>query len=391
MVGGLFVLSMITYIDRAAISSAINSIRAEMRFGEREAGWVFSAFAFGYALAQVPAGMLADRLGARRALALVVVVWSGFTAMTGAVHSLGVLLAVRALFGIAEAGAFPGSARAIANWLTPGQRGLANGILFSGSRVGAALAFPLLAGLMAQFGWRGAFGVLGLAGALWAAAWWWFYRDPAANLATPAPVRGSFRFSPQLGLAMVQYFAENFTFFICMSWMLPWLQQRFSLSPMEAARYAMIPLLAGASAQWAAGLLVDRLYGMRRWRPWSRRLPAMTGFALAAAGLIATAQAPSPGAAVFWLAVTTFAADLTIAPSWAYCADIGGPHTAALSGAMNMVGNFGSVLSGLAFPVLSQWTGSSSSYFYTAAALNVAAVCCWWRMISPEPPTAAGD
>ncbi len=82
------------------------AIRGELGFDDRRAGLVFSAFAFGYALAQIPSGALADRFGPRRMLAGVVVLWSVFTALTGAVTSVGVLILVRALFGIAEAGRF---------------------------------------------------------------------------------------------------------------------------------------------------------------------------------------------------------------------------------------------------------------------------------------------
>lgn len=384
---GLFFLSLITYLDRAAISSAMAAIRGELGFSQESAGAVFSAFAFGYALAQIPAGMLADRWGPRAVLASVVVGWSAFTALTGAVHALGVLILVRALFGIAEAGAFPGSARAIANWLPPKDRGLANGILFSGTRLGAALAFPVLVELQQRIGWRQSFVVLGAIGVLWALQWWLFFRDrPAGHDASaPQPVERSSSspwFSPMLGLAMVQYFAENFTFFLCLSWMLPWLQQRFPLTPQQAALYAMIPLLFGGCSQWATGWLVDRLYRASHWRPWSRRLPAMCGFLLAIIGLLIAAAAEMPSLAVVGLTLATFGSDMAIAPSWAFCADIGGKNTAAISGAMNMVGNFGSVLSGLAFPWLAALTGTATSYFVVAAGLNLVAIGCWWKMRS---------
>ena len=110
-------------------------------------GAVFSAFALGYALAQIPAGWLVDRVGPRLMLGGVVSLWSALTALTGTVSSLGVMLAVRFWFGVFEAGAFPASARVFYNWLPSSERGRANGIIFSGSRLGAALAFPLMAWL----------------------------------------------------------------------------------------------------------------------------------------------------------------------------------------------------------------------------------------------------
>ena len=131
----LFVLSLITYIDRVAISSAKAPLAADLSLSDQAMGWVFSAFALGYAMAQIPAGWFADKFGPRRALTAVVLAWSLFTALTGGAQGLTVLVIIRFLFGVGEAGAFPGSARAIFNWLSPSERGRANGILFSGSRL----------------------------------------------------------------------------------------------------------------------------------------------------------------------------------------------------------------------------------------------------------------
>lgn len=112
VVAAVFVLSFITYIDRAAISTAKGPMAAELSLSSQAMGAVFSAFALGYAIAQIPAGWFADRCGPRIALAALVALWSLFTALTGAVSGLWSLLVIRFLFGMAEAGAFPGSARA---------------------------------------------------------------------------------------------------------------------------------------------------------------------------------------------------------------------------------------------------------------------------------------
>ena len=384
---GLFVLSLITYIDRVCISSAQGAVAGDLNLSGQQMGAVFGSFALGYALAQVPSGWLADRIGPRLALALVVIVWSFFTGLTGAVQSLGAMLAVRFLFGVGEAGAFPGSARAVFNWMSVGERGRANGILFSGSRIGAALSFPLLAWMLANYGWRRSFVFLGVAGVVWAVVWLVWFRDHPEKSDSPAKPDvdhaeqsfGAVFRSPAMMLAMFQYFAGNFTFFICLSWMLPYLKDRFSLSDAAAARYAMMPLLFGATAQWVAGFAVDRLHASS-WRAWSRRVPAISGFILAVAGMIALTIAGSPAAAATCFALAAFGADLTISPSWTFCQDIGGRNSGAVSGSMNMVGNFGSFASSIAFPWLIALTGSADAYFLLAALLNVAAIVCWLWM-----------
>jgi ACS family glucarate transporter-like MFS transporter len=327
---------------------------------------------------------------ARAALAAVVTAWSGLTALTGAAWSLWSLVAIRFLFGVGEAGAFPGSARAICNWLPVGERGRANGVLFSGSRLGAALSFPLLAWILSRWYWRTAFFLLGSIGVVWAAVWLFWFRDhPAKPLPMKGPsggrsitLREVFR-SRAMALAMVQYFASNFTFFICLSWMLPYLKKQYQLADREAALYAMAPLLLGATSQWVAGWMVDRLY-LSGWRRWSRRIPGILGFALATVGVLAVTRTDSPGAAVACFTLAAFGADMTISPSWVYCADIAGPNAGGVSGSMNMLGNFGSFVSANAFPYLYGLTGSASAYFVTAAALNTIGVLCWFRMRSLE-------
>lgn len=388
VVFSLFVLSMITYIDRACIAAAKDPISKDLGLSDQAMGAVFGAFALGYALAQIPSGWFADRFGPRWALSSIVSAWSVLTALTGAAWNYASMIAIRFAFGIGEAGAFPGSARAIRNWLPVGERGRANGLLFSGSRLGAALSFPLLAWMLATWPWRTAFLLLGLVGIAWAALWLLWFRDhppeplPPEPPSTQPPNTLSYVFrSKATILAMIQYFASNFTFFICLSWMLPYLKKQYQLADGEAARLAMVPLLLGSVSQWVAGWMVDRLYHSR-WRTWSRRIPGMLGFALAAAGVLSVTQTASPILAVLCFTLAAFGADMTISPSWVYCADIAGKNTGGVSGAMNMVGNLGSFVSANAFPFLQGLTGSASAYFFAAAALNLIGALCWFRMRS---------
>ena len=395
VVAALFVLSLITYIDRAAISSAKGPMAAELSLSDAQMGGVFSAFALGYAAAQIPSGWLADRLGPRRALAIVVVLWSVLTSLTGSMMRLGPLLIVRFLFGVAEAGAFPGSARVFYNWLPAAERGIANGILFSGALLGGAVAFPMYAWLLENYSWRGAFYVLGVPGVVWAACWMvWFHDYPAERIHHEPGVSikrqgvGEILRSRAMLLAMAQYFAGNFTFYICISWMHPYLIEHYGLTQAEAARYAMVPLLCGAGSNWVAGLLVDSLYRSSL-RPWSRRIAGLAGFALATAGVLWVSAAASATSAIIGFAIATFGVEMTISPSWAFCLDIGGARSGTVSAAMNMAGNFGGFVSTNAFPFLRSLTGSTTTYFQAAALLNVVAMLCWLSMRSLNEPAVA--
>jgi ACS family glucarate transporter-like MFS transporter len=398
VLAGLFVLSLITYIDRAAISSAKQSIGAGLRLDDQAMGAVFSAFALGYAIAQIPAGWFADRAGPRLMLTCVVTLWSVFTALTGAATGLWSLLAIRFAFGITEAGAFPGAARALYSWLPGAERGRAHGILFSGSRIGAACAFPLMNRLLASTSWRTVFALLSIPGLVWAALWAALFRnEPSAppDRATalregagpgiPGQALAIIRTRP-VRLAMTQYFIANFITFLPLSWMLPYLIEHYRLPAAQASYYATLPLLIGAAAQWISGFLVDALY-RSGYRAASRRLPAMLGFALAAAGAAAMPFAQTAPVAVAFFGIATLGAELTISPSWTFCLDIAGKRSGEVTGTMNMAGNLGSFVSANGFPFLNRLTGGAGAYFGLVAALSAVAALCWTGMGSEGAPT----
>jgi MFS transporter, ACS family, glucarate transporter len=407
LVLGTFLLAMLLYVDRVCISVAQEPITADLKLTNVEFGWALSAFALGYALCQTPSGILADRFGPRAVLAAVVAVWSLFTGLTGLATGLATLLVVRFLFGAGEAGAFPGMARAMYAWIPMRERGLAQGINFSGGRLGAAFALPAVAAMVSALGWRVSFGVLMLVGFVWAVLWFlWFRDDPAEHprlseeereliLATrqqsgaPAgavrPLSASALFgSANLWLLMLQYFCSNFTFFFCLTWLFPYLKKTYHLDAVTAGWFAAAPFVAGAMGNICAGALVDRIYRGGRWRL-SRLFPAISGFALAVCGLVACVQMETPLGAVAALSVAVFGTDMTVSASWAVCVDIGRHHSGAVSGTMNMAGNLGSFVTALAFPYLLAWTGSHVAFFYVAAGLNLAAIV-FWTLVNPHRP-----
>jgi ACS family glucarate transporter-like MFS transporter len=393
-----FLLSVLLYVDRVCISTAKGQITSDLGLTDTQFGWVMSAFAIGYALFQTPSGMLADRLGARKILAAIVAAWSIFTGLSAVAWNYSSMLVIRFLFGAGEAGAFPGMARAVYSWIPTGERGLVKGINFSGSRLGAAFALPVLGVTVERLGWKPTFVILMAIGCVWALAWWlWFRDDPeehkgigAAELAYiranrqggAAPSSGGrlplghmFR-SGSLWLMMTQYLFANFTTFFCLTWLYPHIKSTYQLSAAGAGFYAMIPLLCGAAGNIFSGWLVDRIYAAGR-RDLSRKLPAIAGFLLTAAGMIVSVQQSSVGPAVFWLSVAVFGVDMILSPSWSFCIDIGGRHAGQVSGTMNMAGNIGSAIIGPAFPVLLHMTGSADFFFYLIAAFSVLAALCW--------------
>jgi ACS family glucarate transporter-like MFS transporter len=188
-----------------------------------------------------------------------------------------------------------------------------------------------------------------------------------------------------MALAMFQYFAHNVTFFVCYTWLLPYLQTQWGE---RAILYAPLPLLAGAFANWASGGLVTRLYRDGH-HVGSRRVPAILGFGLATLGLVLATQTTSVVWFIAFFSVAIFGIDMILSPSWAFCMDIGGDKSGAVSASMNMVGNIGAALSAILFPFFAahitlpyfaETTGTGNSFFVFAAALNVGAIVCWLFM-----------
>jgi len=396
----LFVFSFLTIVDRVAISAAKSDIAAEIGIPDVQFGLIFGVFALGYAAFQIPAGWAADRYGPRVFLAAIVLAWSFFTGLTGLLTTVPALVAVRFLFGAAEAGIYPTASRAIYNWVPRQDRGAAQGVLFIGSRLGAAFGLSAVSFAIAVVGWRGTFGVLAALGVALAALWVMWFRDTPEAKPTVSPAeleyiragsahtetspaagvrQGRSLWNAQTALLGVQYFASNFTFFIAFSWLLPYLQSQYELTAAQAGAYASIPLYFGAVGNWLSGAVVDAVYRRGHWRR-SRTLPAIAGFALGAAALLAAPAMTTVVGAVICFSIATLGVDMTLSPSWTTCQDLAGPRTGTLSGAMNMVGNAGSFVSSITFPVLLQSTGSAAAYFYLAAVLNVVAILCWARV-----------
>jgi MFS family permease len=140
-------------------------------------GVIFSAFVWAYALFQVPGGWMGDRFGPRSMLTIIVSYWSVMTAATAAATGVVSFVIVRFLFGIGEAGAFPVATRAMQLWYAPSERGFVQGISHSASRLGAAIAPPIVVAIMAAFGWREVFYICGAVGIVWAAIWYFAYRN----------------------------------------------------------------------------------------------------------------------------------------------------------------------------------------------------------------------
>jgi len=386
-------LTAVAYLDRVCISTASGDIKRDLGLGDAELGYVFSAFTFSYALFEIPSGWLADRFGPRLMLTRIVVWWSLMTAATGLARGFASLFVIRLLFGLGEAGAFPGIARAFARWLPRRDHGRAFGLAVMTGVLGGALTQPLVVTMLRHMDWRRAFAVFGAVGLVWAAGWYsWFRDDPRdhrdANAAEVAligaePVAhaavpwGQLVRNRSLAALCVMYGGTIYGWYFFLTWLPQYLQRARGFALREAGWLSAMPLVCIAlgvfTGGWWSDLLIRR-HGLRA----GRRVPGLIGLPLAAAAILFSVATSSPYAATAGLSLGAGLAALAVAPAWATCLDVGGRHAGVVTGTMNMFGNLGGTLSPLVVGVwLQRHPGSWNGPLVTVAVCYAVAAVCW--------------
>lgn len=379
LIGWMFVISAVSYLDRVNISIAGQSLASEHRLSNIQLGIVFSAFVLAYAIFQAPGGWVADRLGPRRTLTFALFWWGIFTALTAAVPTLGLLLLVRFCLGAGEAVVYPSSNRLIADWIPAHEQGRANGIVFAGVGAGAGLAPPLIVWFMQHHGWRSSFYASALIGVAVAAIWFLIARDrPAAKTessARPAvPWRAMLR-SRELRAMTLSYFAYGYAAWIFFSWFFIYLHAVRGLDLKASRYYAMLPFLAMAVCSPLGGWASDAL-SRRRGLRIGRSVVALIAMLLAAIFIAGATQVASACLASVILAGGAGALYLSQSSFFSVTAEIAGPSAGTVSGIMNMGGQIGATVTATLTPFIAERLGWTAS-FLTAAALCAAGGLAW--------------
>ena len=393
-------LAFLTYMDRVCISVTAPAIIRDLRLTTVQMGFVFSAFTAAYALFEIPTGWWADRIGSRRVLARIVVWWSAFTGLTGVAWNFPSLLALRALFGAGEAGAWPTVARALSRWFPERERGTAQGIFFMGAHLGGGVTPIVVAAIALRLGWRSTFPLLSVFGFIWAAVWFRWYRDEPRDHPTITTeelawieggrgteakgnlVKEAFR-TPGVWFLCLMYLTQTYGFNLYVTWMPTYLQHEKQLHGVALGILSGLPLLLSVPADLFGGLLTDWLsgkFGLRFGR-------CSVGFgSLAAAGIFLFSGALAGGVlAAVLIALAAASANFLLGASWGACADIGGNQAATVGAAMNTFGQIGGVLSPIAFAFLTRSSESWAAPLYVTAALYLAGAVCWY-FVHPERP-----
>ncbi|MBM3811626.1 MAG: MFS transporter [Acidimicrobiia bacterium] len=391
---------MITYMDRVVISAAVPLIQKEFGFDLVTMGWILSSFRWGYALFQIPGGWLGDRFGPRRALSAIVVWWSAFTSITALSWNALSMAVFRFLFGMGEAGAFPIATRSLSRWMLPTERGYAQGVTHAGSRLGAAITPPIVVWLMLSYGWRSPFFLFGSVGLLWAAVWYFYYRDtpeehsgvnkaeldlihnslggPRSKTSVSVPWKAILSSSTLWTLSLM-YFCYAYCVSVYLDWFPKYLNDHRGYNLKQMGFYAALPLLAGTIGDLAGGWVSDIWAHRSGNLKLARRGVAIAGFVIAAAGIVPATLTSDPEACVAFTCLGVFGLEVTVGVSWAIPLDIGGDFAGSVSAVMNTCGNIGGALSPTVLAYLVKWYGWDVP-FLLASALCVTAALLFTRI-----------
>ncbi|HDS6297320.1 TPA: MFS transporter, partial [Klebsiella pneumoniae subsp. pneumoniae] len=174
----LSVGTMINYLDRTILGIVAPQLSKEIHIDPAMMGIIFSAFAWTYALAQIPGGMFLDRFGNKVTYALSIFFWSLFTLLQSFTLGLKSLLLLRLGLGVSEAPCFPANSRIVSTWFPQHERARATATYTVGEYIGLAAFSPLLFLILEHHGWRTLFFLTGGLGILFTLVWWRFYHEP---------------------------------------------------------------------------------------------------------------------------------------------------------------------------------------------------------------------
>jgi len=410
------VLSAVAYMDRTNIAIAGIHLREEFRIDNVHLGWISSAFLIGYACFQIPGGMLARRFGPRRLLAISVMWWGLFIALTAFAPplvpgALFLLIAIRFSLGAGEAIMFPAANQFVERWFPIAERGKANGIIFAGVGLGAGLSPPLLTAIILAHGWRASFRFCSMLGIVAGIVWYLAARNTpeehplvgsgelerivtgrgdlkskgvsaqgTAESKAPAPW-GKICRSKEVLAVTLSYFTYGYVAWIFFSWFYIYLAQVRGLNLKTSALYSMLPFIAMTLGSLGGGVASDwlaRHYSARAGRCF---LPACAlGFT--AVLLLVGSRAHNAGVASIVLACGAGALYVSQSCFWSVTADFAGQHAGVVSGAMNMGGQLGGAATASLTPLIASYFGWEASFLTATMLATVGALA--WLVVNPD-------
>lgn len=395
----LAVGTMINYLDRTVLGIAAPQRTAELGIDAAMMGIVFSAFAWTYALAQIPGGIFLDRFGNKVTYFLALTLWSLFTMFHGLAVGLKTLLLCRFGLGVSEAPCFPVNSRVVSAWFPQQERAKATAVYTVGEYLGLACFAPLLFWIMGSFGWRALFISVGAAGVMFALVWWRCYREPhedkhlnqlerehivnGGGMSTGAEQHTAFSWplirqllaKRQILGASNGQFAGNTVLVFFLTWFPTYLATERHMPWIKVGFFAIMPFLAAAGGVMFGGWVSDKLLKATGSANLGRKLPIIAGLLMAST--IISANWLTSDLAVILVMSFAFFGQGMVGLGWTLISDIAPKGLGGLTGGLF---NFCANLAGILTPLIIGFiVAASGNFFYAliyiggAALLGVAA------------------
>jgi ACS family hexuronate transporter-like MFS transporter len=252
----------ISYFDRQTLPVAIAAIQRDIPISNTQFSWLQGAFLLAYAAMYAGGGKLTDVLGTRRGFLLIMVWWSLACASHGLAAGFGMLAASRFLLGMGEGGGFPAATKAVSEWFPVHERSTAMGIINAGSAVGAVLAPPGIAFVIAEWGWRWVFVLAGAAGLLWTLWWSRTYFTPAQSAGNDSkaaiPWLRLLTYRQVWGLISAKFLSDAAWYFYIF-WLPKYLYDVRGFDTKQVGYFAWIPYAASGVGSLCGGWFSSRL------------------------------------------------------------------------------------------------------------------------------------
>ncbi len=372
--------TLINYLDRTVISVAAPLLARDLKLNDALLGIAFSAFSWTYTAAQIPGGLLLDRIGSRVTYFLSLALWSLVTAAQGLVTGLASLTGARLALGVAEAPAFPCNSRVLATWFPQAERARANGIFAVGQYVGMAFLSPALFWISATFGWRALFIGVGALGATFSIVWYFLYREPhASRKANSAELEHiaagggicsrseairfdwhSVRFllrQRQILGASIGQFASNSTLVFFLTWFPTYLTTARHMSWLNAGFMTTLPFIAATVGVLSGGFFSDFILQRHGSVNVARKLPIVAGL-LMASSIVAANFLRSNGLVIAVLSLAFFGQGMCNL-GWTLITDVAPERLVGLTGGLfNLCANLAGIVTPIVIGVIVEETGS---------------------------------
>jgi sugar phosphate permease len=382
-------------------------VKEDLDLDNQSFGYILGAFSLAYALFELPTGILGDRIGPRKVLTRVVLWWSGFTALTGTAFGFVYLLIVRFLFGMGEAGAYPNASIAIARWFPAVEVGRAQSVIWAAGRIGGALTPLLVIPLVHLVGWRMAFFILGVVGSLWAAAWYYWFRDNPSEhkgitqkeIEEIESARKNAQIShkihwktiiknPNIWLLMIMCHLFFYASYFFTNWSSTYFQEGRMMTEDQTKNFISLSYFLGAIGCIVGGFASDfmsKKFGLKL----GRRIVGVAGLGLSSICFLGAGMTTDNQLAGYLLALCVFLKDLTLPVAFAVCVDIGKRNAGTVTGAMNFAGQMGGFFITIIFGTIVQQTGNFNYPLFLIAGCLVVASALWF-FIDPTKEIVEG-